>query len=89
MTAKDEALADLLRRWNHGDRRAEGQVLELVYPELLDIARCFFRRERNNHTLQPTAVVHESYVQLTERYGITWRSRRESAASQSDNSPWK
>ena len=48
----------------HGDEQAAGQVLPLVYKELRRIAGGMMRRERPDHTLQPTAVVHEAYMRL-------------------------
>jgi RNA polymerase sigma-70 factor (ECF subfamily) len=54
----------LLTKARHGDREAEAQLLPLVYDELLRLARGFMRRERQGHTLQTTALVHEAYLRL-------------------------
>jgi RNA polymerase sigma factor (TIGR02999 family) len=56
----------LLRRCSAGDEAALGQVIPLVYDELLRLARLHMRRERPEHTLQPTALVHEAYVRLVD-----------------------
>ncbi len=70
-----EALSKLLQAWNAGDPEAPEQVLPLVYDELRAIARGYSRRERRDHTLQATAIVHEAYVRLVEDDGIRWRGR--------------
>jgi RNA polymerase sigma factor (TIGR02999 family) len=49
------------------DRRALGDLLPVVYADLRRLADSFFRRERADHTLQPTALVHEAYMQLMGR----------------------
>ena len=51
----------LLVRWNAGDLGAASEAFPLVYDELHQIARAYFRRERRDHTLQATAIVHEAY----------------------------
>jgi len=54
----------LLRRWTAGDRAAVDDLLPLVYQELRRLARRYLRRERADHTLPPTALVHEAYLRL-------------------------
>lgn len=54
----------LLEDWSHGDRAALDQLWPLVYPELHRLARNYMRRERPDHTLQTTALVHEAYMRL-------------------------
>ena len=68
-------VTELLRRWNRGEQEAAAEVLPLVYDELHRIACHLFLGERNDHTLQATAVVHEAYVQLIEQNGIQWQNR--------------
>jgi RNA polymerase sigma-70 factor (ECF subfamily) len=51
------------------------EILDLAYEQLRHLAASFLRRERFDHTLQPTAVVHEAYVRLSEQTGIDWRSQ--------------
>lgn len=58
-----------------GDKAAEAQLLELVYPELRKIARRYLRSERSGHTLQPTALVNEAYLQLTQQLDKDWQGR--------------
>jgi RNA polymerase sigma factor (TIGR02999 family) len=52
-----------------------GDVLRIAYDELRRLAGDFLRRERPDHTLQPTALVHEAYIRLTEQHGVVWRNR--------------
>ncbi len=65
----------LLQRWRDGDAAALEKLLPLVYNELRRIARQQLRRERPNHTLQPTALVHEVYIKLVDQHSIEWRNR--------------
>ena len=73
--AGDDTFLHLLERWSVGDREAAEVAMPLVYDELRRIARSYFRREPSDHTLQPTAIVHEAYIQLTEQHSIHFRSR--------------
>jgi RNA polymerase sigma factor (TIGR02999 family) len=54
----------LLAQMGRGDKNAENELLHRVYEELRRLARSHFRRERREHTLQPTALVHEAYLRL-------------------------
>jgi RNA polymerase sigma factor (TIGR02999 family) len=54
----------LLARWRAGDAEALESLIPLVYDELRSLAQHYLRRERSNHTLQSTALVHEAYVRL-------------------------
>jgi RNA polymerase sigma factor (TIGR02999 family) len=65
----------LLRAWVRGDLRARDDLVELVYPELRRRAASYFRYERAEHTLQPTALVHEAFLRLTEQQHVDWKSR--------------
>jgi len=55
-----------MARFRHGDHDAAGQLVELFYPELRRIAAARMRAERADHTLQPTAVVHQLYLELVK-----------------------
>ncbi|MEZ5317702.1 MAG: sigma-70 family RNA polymerase sigma factor [Vicinamibacterales bacterium] len=55
----------LLDRWGRGDREAFGQLVPLVYDELRQLAQHYLKNERSDHTLQPTALIHEAYLRLT------------------------
>ena len=65
----------LLRAWRGGDEDALARVVELVYPELRDIARRCLSRERPDHTIQATALVHEAYLRLVDIRQINWQDR--------------
>jgi RNA polymerase sigma factor (TIGR02999 family) len=64
----------LLKRLQSGDRSAENDLLPLVYDELRRIAAWHLRSERADHTLQPTAIVHETYLRL-RGYKVQWNDR--------------
>jgi len=57
----------LLGELGRGQKDAMNQLLPLVYDELHRLARSYFRRERGEHTLQPTALVHEAYLRLVDQ----------------------
>jgi DNA-directed RNA polymerase specialized sigma24 family protein len=57
----------LLRNAQAGDKAALDELLPLVYNELRRLAASHLRRERANHTLQPTALVHEAYLRLVDQ----------------------
>jgi len=59
-------VTELLRRWREGDHAALDSLLPLVYDELRRVAHNYLQRERLDHTLQSTAVVHEAYLRLVE-----------------------
>ena len=65
----------ILHAWGKGDQQALDQLMPLVYGELRRIARLRLRRERPDHTLQPTALVHEAYLRLVDQRGATWQNR--------------
>lgn len=64
----------LLARLSEGDSAAANDLLPLVYDQLRAMAGGQFRGERSNHTLQPTALVHEAYIKLIQVEG-SWQSR--------------
>jgi RNA polymerase sigma factor (TIGR02999 family) len=74
--ASSEVTRLLLEISKGGDRAALDQLLPLVYDELRKVARSHLRREhRDEHTLQPTALVHEAYLRLAGQSGNHWESR--------------
>ena len=58
-----------------GDRQAREQMLPLIYDELRRLAASYLRRERPDHTLQPTALVHEAYIRLIDQRQVDWSNR--------------
>jgi RNA polymerase sigma factor (TIGR02999 family) len=65
----------LLGAWSRGNRSALNQLLPLVYAELRRIAGRQLRSERADHTLQPTALVHEVYLRLVDQRQVDWQNR--------------
>jgi len=68
-------LTTVLRRWSGGDERAREELVERVYAELKQLARARFSGERAGHTLQPTALVHETYLKLIQGEQVSWHDR--------------
>lgn len=68
-------VTQILHDWSGGDREAPERLMPLVYDEMRRIARSFISRERQGHTLQPTALVNEAYLRLVDQNSITWQSR--------------
>ena len=58
-----------------GNKEAEDRLIPLVYAELRRLASHYLRGERSDHTLQPTALVHEAYLRLTRMQEVDWQSR--------------
>ena len=65
----------LLQAWGQGDPDAASRLLPLVYDPLRRIAHEYMGRERRDHTLEPTALVHEAYLRLTGGASVDWRGR--------------
>jgi RNA polymerase sigma factor (TIGR02999 family) len=65
----------LLAKWANGNQQALDDLTPLVYRELRQLAASYLRKERQGHTLQPTALVHEAYVRLVDQTNPTWQSR--------------
>ncbi len=74
-TASTHDVTRLLQAWSGGSPQASEQLLALIYNDLRRIAREYMRRERADHTLQPTALVHEAYLRLTRGESIEWQGR--------------
>jgi RNA polymerase sigma factor (TIGR02999 family) len=77
MGAMDQAsgITALLAAWSNGDEAADGVLIDAVYGELRRLARAHLRRERPDHSLPPTALVHEAYVKLVDQRGVRWQNR--------------
>ena len=73
--ASNEQVTDLLRRWDEGTPADREQLVALVQGELRRIAAGYLRRERRDHTLQPTALVNEAYLRLIHDRPLTWENR--------------
>lgn len=79
MLVKDRVLpqdfTQLLNDWRQGDKNALDQMTPVLYDELRRIARHFLAAERPDHTLQPTALVHEAYMRLVDQRSVDWKNR--------------
>ena len=73
----DPDVTGLLVAWQQGDDEALRRVAALVYDDLRAIAAARLRGERSGHTLQPTALVHEAYLRLSEQRRRQWKERRQ------------
>ena len=71
----DPAITQLLSRWSSGDRRALDELSPAVHAELRRIAASHLRRERSDHTLQPTALINEAYLRLMGRAVPSFENR--------------
>jgi RNA polymerase sigma-70 factor, ECF subfamily len=65
----------LLSKAREGDPDAFPRLVELIYPELRRLARHYMRGERTQHTLQPTALIHEAYLKIAAVADVPWRDR--------------
>jgi RNA polymerase sigma factor (TIGR02999 family) len=65
----------LLAAWSDGDEAASARLMDAVYGELRRLARGYMRRERPDHSLPPTALVHEAYAKLVDQRRVRWQSR--------------
>jgi RNA polymerase sigma-70 factor, ECF subfamily len=65
----------LLAEWAKGNQKALNELTPLVYRELRQLAARYLRRERQGHTLQPTALVHEAYLRLVDQSNPNWQNR--------------
>jgi len=74
-TSSSESITQLLARWNGGDANALEQLMPLVYDELHRLAANYLRKERRQHTLQPTALVNELYLKISDQQRTNWRNR--------------
>lgn len=74
-TDPSESITQLLERWSSGDTKALDRLMPLVYDELRRLAASYLRRERREHTLQPTALVNEVFLKFFDQRSMTWRNR--------------
>ena len=74
-TRSPQGVTQLLEKWSAGDDEALDQLMPLVYDELHRLAGAYLRRERQEHTLQPTALVHEAYLRLIGQHNTRWQNR--------------
>jgi len=75
MELSPSEITQLLKAWGAGDRTAFDKLMPLVYDDLRRVARRHMRLEREGHTLQTTALVHEVYLRLVDSQKATWTDR--------------
>jgi RNA polymerase sigma factor (TIGR02999 family) len=68
-------VTQLLSRWAKGDQQALEDLTPIVYTELRLLAASYLRKERQGHTLQPTALVNEAYLRLVDQRSPNWQNR--------------
>ena len=68
-------ITGILKGWDRDPRAALDQLTPLVYRELHGLAAAYLRRERPDHTLQPTALIHEAWLRLSEQSVPRWKDR--------------
>jgi RNA polymerase sigma factor (TIGR02999 family) len=68
-------ITEMLHQWTRGKTEVMNDLLPMIYDELHKRAKAYLRRERQNHTLQPTALVHEAYLKLVDQRDDNWQSR--------------
>src|SRR5262245_50646228 len=73
--ASRDDLTTLLGRWRTGTHDDRERLFQAVHGELRRIAGAYMRRERGDHTLQPTALVHEAYLRLIKDRDVRWEDR--------------
>ncbi|MDQ4123351.1 MAG: sigma-70 family RNA polymerase sigma factor [Acidobacteriota bacterium] len=69
------SVTQLLAEWSAGNQSVLDELFPLVYDELRRTARNYLRRENAAHTLQPTALVHEAFLRLTDQRQVQWQNR--------------
>jgi RNA polymerase sigma factor (TIGR02999 family) len=74
-TTSPQDVTQILRNWQDGDADAAARLMPLVYEELRRLARNYLQRERADHTLQATALVHEAYLRMVDEKSANWKDR--------------
>ena len=74
-TSSTSLITQRLVAWSDGDPEALEGLMQIVYKELRRLANHYLRSERPDHTLQPTALVHEAYLRLTGQNQVRWQNR--------------
>ncbi|HVN78465.1 MAG TPA: sigma-70 family RNA polymerase sigma factor [Terriglobia bacterium] len=75
MPERTQEITELLINLSKGDQQAASKLIPIVYGELRRLARHYMRQERQDHTLQTTALVHEAYLRLIEQRQTNWQNR--------------
>lgn len=75
MASSPDEISQLLAAWTNGDQAALDKLMPLVYDQLRRMAHHYMNRERQDHTLQTTALVNEAYLRLIDQRNAHWRNR--------------
>jgi RNA polymerase sigma factor (TIGR02999 family) len=75
MSRDGDDVTGMLVAWGRGDRAADGRLMAVVYDDLRRVARRRLRAERTDHSLAPTALVHEAYLRLVDLRRVRWQNR--------------
>ena len=75
MNPPSHDVTQILQAWSNGDPRALEDLIPVIYEELRRQAARYLRRERPNHTLQTTALIHEAYLRLVDQKDVRWQNR--------------
>lgn len=75
MESSRSEVTELLQLWSDGRRDALDRLLPQIYAELRRLASSYLRRERHDHTLQATALVHEAFIKLVDQRAVRWQNR--------------
>ena len=75
MAVSRTEVTELLQQWSVGRQEALDQLLPAIYAELKRLAGSYLRRERPDHTLQATALVHEAFLKLVDQRDVRWQNR--------------
>jgi RNA polymerase sigma-70 factor (ECF subfamily) len=70
-----DSITELLKQISGGDREAQARLIDRVYGELRRLAASYMRRERADHSIQPTALVHEAFLRLAQQPKMDWQDR--------------
>jgi len=75
MSEPPQEVTLLLKKWRAGEQRALDELIPLLQSELRNLAGGYLRKERADHTLQPTALVNEAYMRLVDQNRVQWQDR--------------
>lgn len=75
MVQPQQGVTELLVAWSEGDKTALDELMPVVYDELRRLAKNHLSKERPDHTLQTTALVHEAYLRLIDQKSVNWNNR--------------
>src|SRR5687767_15288833 len=75
MVAARADVTQLLQQWSNGQEQALDRLVPRIHDELRKLAASYLRRERPDHTLQPTALVNEAFLKLIDQRAVKWQNR--------------